>query len=539
MADWSDLWTDETLEDLEKRLHRIYDEAQLELDIKAEEYFERYSERYLEEYAAYQEGKYTKKQFQEWVMSQIGRGKWWDKLRNDMAKRMTQSNAIAADYMNQTFSRIYSENYNYSAFIIEDYAEKYGDAYKIVDFTLLDENTVKRLSASKKLTMLPPKAKIDYTKDQEWNKRKIQNSLLQSILQGESIGQMASRLSTTVGHMNRVQAVRAARTMCTEAQSAGRQQSYIEAEELGIDMLKEWMSGSDDRVRESHAMLDGVRVPIKAYFPNGLEMPGDHRGAPEEVYNCRCTMRAVFPRYASGKNKRYSAVPGHEGYHDKKSYEEWKSSKTFYLPHTEDDYIWLMNSNKTESFELKHNKRQIKAKKWNGSSSGIYISNRLIIDDKTLKYIDDNISKSLKLAGADKSENRPRIVLTTTNDLIKKNGEVREGVYHAITNTVYITDRSFFEKYDEGFLMPESPYKIMLHELMHWDTAELFRSMYGEITESSYSEYREFTKEHAQFIISINTDIEIEKLSAYALDSMLSNTNEVATEIKTYLKLRS
>ncbi len=35
----------------------------------------------------------------------------------------------------------------------------------------------------------------------------------------------------------------------------------------------------DDRTRESHAQLDGVRVDVKEKFPNGLMYPGDTEGA--------------------------------------------------------------------------------------------------------------------------------------------------------------------------------------------------------------------------------------------------------------------
>lgn len=53
---------------------------------------------------------------------------------------------------------------------------------------------------------------------------------------------------------------------------------------------KTWVNAGDDRVRDSHIRLDNETVPINGRFSNGLNYPGDPNGAPEEIYNCRCTV---------------------------------------------------------------------------------------------------------------------------------------------------------------------------------------------------------------------------------------------------------
>ena len=100
---------------------------------------------------------------------------------------------------------------------------------------------------------------------------------------------------------NKSAAVRNARTAVTSAQNAGRQNTFNRAEEMGITIQKEWISTHDGRVRDSHAALDGVRVNNDRPFPNGLRYPGDPSGAPAEVYNCRCTMRSIIPKYNDAK----------------------------------------------------------------------------------------------------------------------------------------------------------------------------------------------------------------------------------------------
>ena len=90
-------------------------------------------------------------------------------------------------------------------------------------------------------------------------------------------------------------AVRSARTSYTSAQNSGRLDSFERFERAGIKVLKEWMSTKDERTRESHAQLNGVRVAVKEKFPNGLLYPGDPEGSPSEVYNCRCKLVSFFP----------------------------------------------------------------------------------------------------------------------------------------------------------------------------------------------------------------------------------------------------
>lgn len=62
--------------------------------------------------------------------------------------------------------------------------------------------------------------------------------------------------------------------------------------ENGVEK-KEWLSTNDDRVRDSHAAMDGQVVSIDEPFVTGngayLQYPGDPDGPPEEIINCRCT----------------------------------------------------------------------------------------------------------------------------------------------------------------------------------------------------------------------------------------------------------
>jgi len=62
--------------------------------------------------------------------------------------------------------------------------------------------------------------------------------------------------------------------------------------------FKEWLDSSDERVRETHAILDGSIVPIEGQFISASGASAPHPGAfgvAEEDINCRCSIIAHFP----------------------------------------------------------------------------------------------------------------------------------------------------------------------------------------------------------------------------------------------------
>ncbi len=91
--------------------------------------------------------------------------------------------------------------------------------------------------------------------------------------------------------------------------SAKMQDEMIRSGPVPKERLRKiWVTARDDRVRDSHAALEGVNIPYDEFFPNGLEFPRDEHGAAEEVINCRCILmyeevapaeRAISPRELS------------------------------------------------------------------------------------------------------------------------------------------------------------------------------------------------------------------------------------------------
>lgn len=122
----------------------------------------------------------------------------------------------------------------------------------------------------------------------------VHDAVTKSVKRGDSIPKMAAEIRK-VSNRSRANSILVARTETTRIQNISRMDSFHAAERAGVKIRgKEWLATHDDRTRDSHAAIDGEIVGLDEDFSNGLEYPGDPDGEPEEVCNCRCTVRAVL-----------------------------------------------------------------------------------------------------------------------------------------------------------------------------------------------------------------------------------------------------
>jgi len=119
-------------------------------------------------------------------------------------------------------------------------------------------------------------------------KKQIKINLEEGLKLGETVQQLADRIRT-IYNMASARSLMIARTETVGAVNGGSQ-LYYESE--GVKE-KEWLTAGDENVRESHQRLDGEVKLVGQSFSNGLEYPGDQKGQPEDVINCRCTILPV------------------------------------------------------------------------------------------------------------------------------------------------------------------------------------------------------------------------------------------------------
>lgn len=292
MADKAHRLTDKKLAEMEKRLSSIYSGSADIIEKKAADYFRQFERMDEKKRKQVEKGTLTDDEYKRWRKNKLLYAERFKTLQNQIATEMLNVNKTAIAYVNGQLPEVYAINYN----AIGETVDGVGG----YSFTMVDSNTVKEL-ATRNSRLLPYKY-IDQRKDKKWNMRNVHRSVLQSILTGESIPDMAKRLRH-VEEMNKEQSIRMARTLTTAAENKGRQDSCEQAVSDGIILEKFWIRTHDARTREEHIEAgrrysESRSIAIdKPFYVGGqyLMHPGDtSMGASgSNIYNCRCTMGTV------------------------------------------------------------------------------------------------------------------------------------------------------------------------------------------------------------------------------------------------------
>lgn len=286
--------TDKKLGEIERRIESIYAERQKGISAKWNAYLTEQNKKIDSLQQLYDDAKksgdkekikqYGKRLGQEKRMLTIYNEKYKEMV-DDTTLRIAEANQIALNYVNGELPGIYSINYNQSKSIADQMDMR---------FSIVNEDVVKNMISSGDIILPQMEKALKIPKDQRWNTKQINSSILQGILQGESMEDISKRLLPIV-HNNEVAAIRTARTSVTGAENKGRLDSYKRLEEDGAVLKKVWIATGDGRTRDWHLEMDGQEVDPDDVFIDGngneLEYPGDPSAAPETVYNCRCSMK--------------------------------------------------------------------------------------------------------------------------------------------------------------------------------------------------------------------------------------------------------
>lgn len=304
--------TDALLEGLEKKISQEYQTAEREMQKKLDRYLQRYEAMNAKKLAQVESGTLSVADYEKWKQNRAYDRQWYESMVDTLSRDAVYTDRKVMSIVNGYLPEAYAINHNFSAFQLEQGAQM------DMGFTLYSRQTVERMMRDDPALVrafLP-----DEQADLRWHKQKFNSAITQGILQGESIPKISSRLKQVTGMDDRA-AVRNARTAMTSAQNAGRIDAYKEAEDLGIEVMKEWMATLDGRTRHSHRQLDGERKKTEEAFSNHCMYPADPRGDGSEIYNCRCTLVPYLPKYPPAKieyqGTRMNGM----------TYEEWKQAK--------------------------------------------------------------------------------------------------------------------------------------------------------------------------------------------------------------------
>lgn len=292
--------TDDAVAELEKRIKTVYRRAYNEIRQTIIDFNNDYAVKSQEKQQQLQDGKITQEQYNAWEAGQKFQGKMWEEKKAHLLSVVNSANQKAVELVNNQKKDVFITNANYQGYQLEK------DVGASISFSLYDSNTVARLI--KDDPKLLPDKKVSSSKDKAWNSKKVNAAIQQGILQGQSIPQIAKNLSSSLSSTNQKAMIRTARTAMTSAENAGRLEGMKQAEEQGVQMKKQWLAAKDSRVRDTHARLDGQIVDVdKPFVIDGKEImyPGDPSAPPEEVYNCRCTLKYIYPQFSKPGAKDY------------------------------------------------------------------------------------------------------------------------------------------------------------------------------------------------------------------------------------------
>ena len=309
--------SDRRLRELETKISKEYKQAFTKIKAKSDEYFKRFEKSDKEMSQKLKQKQISKQEYLDWRRKVMAKGDALKDLEDNIVEVLFNADKVANKLIKNHNIGVYALNRNYGEY------EVCKGAKMNISFSIYDEKTVERLL--KKDPDLLPVPKLDEKRDKKWNKQKVNSAVTQGIIQGDSIPNIAKRLQVTVG-MGTTSSIRNARTATTGAENAGRIDSYKDAENMGIELEKQWMATLDMRTRVSHRQLDGQSVGIDEKFKvdgEEIDYPGDPEAEGYLVYNCRCTLVANI-KNIEYKDDRWSRLP--EGM----SYEEWVESKPVY-----------------------------------------------------------------------------------------------------------------------------------------------------------------------------------------------------------------
>lgn len=313
-----------TEDELAKAIQETYAQAKKEVKEKLDDFIAKHKAKDARMKKQVEEGKISAADYKDWQKGQLFAKKQWKQKLKDVTRIYTTADEHAREIISSKRIDAFADAANHVAYEIERDHGFNG----AVSFNLYDTRTVEKLL--KDDPQMLPEWKINEPKDYVWNYKRVKNAVTQGIIQGESVGQIGKRLSEELSTSNARKMDMFARTAVTGAQNAGRIERMRESRDMGIDVKKKWLATLDARTRDTHQALDGQEQDVDKPFEVGgmsIDYPGDSRAPAELVYNCRCTLTYVYPKYKSMQDagKRRDQETG--AVIPNTTYKQWKAMK--------------------------------------------------------------------------------------------------------------------------------------------------------------------------------------------------------------------
>lgn len=175
--------------------------------------------------------------------------------------------------------------------LLTDLAEDTGQAFSVLTIDAIDPIT--DVYAERVMADLRQAAQTSAAGVANVTIDKARQVIADGIAQAKPQAEIVKDLQLQVGVSKR----RAVVITRTETHRAANTTTYARAdkaaEDSGLDVVMEWISTNDGRVRDSHKHANGQRVPRGELFRVGSESmryPSDPRASAKNTINCRCVL---------------------------------------------------------------------------------------------------------------------------------------------------------------------------------------------------------------------------------------------------------
>lgn len=304
---------DKELERIIALIALIYHKAAEKVRKKALKYMRDFDEQDKEKKRQYEQGIITYEAYKTWRMQMFSTS-WYSQMSQDLSREVAQAKLTAAGVINKSIPKIYTGGFNWSWYSVQREAKKSFGYRPIV-------NTKAMVQLMQNARLPPSYITIDEMLAMSRNQKYLNTAVMQGLAKGESVPDIAKRISVVMPNNDMNASVRTARTMITAAENAGRYEAGLDMQSKGIEISREWVATLDDRTRHEHRVLDGqIKKFPEPFEVDGetLRFPADPLASPHLVINCRCTTR-----------NHYKGISGYEDYRsdayiDGVSYKQWK-----------------------------------------------------------------------------------------------------------------------------------------------------------------------------------------------------------------------
>lgn len=305
---------------LEKRIQVAYSQADKRVKKESAQFLKNYQKADKQKQKDLKKGVITQGEYDKWLAGQKLYMSRNEGLIQAIEYEYSHAGETAAKWVNGELPSAYVNGYN------DAFTSIGNDVYmEGISYSLIDKNATK--------VMLEHTGQVHITtmnangvKHKVYVDKKVREAVTQGIITGKSVNDVAKRIAGNTSNLTQSEykaIVRNTRTVMNGAHNAGGYQAMQDATDMGVIVDKQWIATHDERTRDSHAHLDGEIQKWNKPFSNGLKYPQDPNGAPEEVYNCRCSMIEItrgFKNKFTGKTEMLGSAPQDEYKAEAKKY---------------------------------------------------------------------------------------------------------------------------------------------------------------------------------------------------------------------------